>query len=141
MQRGITPAGAAIDRPTSEPSPTLSRSQTVPPPRNQVDDIDRPRGGLARSKTMLPVAENARERTNPSSPTGGESRSPGAQGMPQAGLQRSMTMSTVRPTPGMTLGPAPLGSGMTRGLSVRKSPMAPMTPSQAPPPPEKGEHD
>jgi len=74
---------------------------------------------------VLNVASDARERINPAA--GSEVSSP------PAGLGRSMTMSARSPGAG---GP-PLG--VTRGLSIRKTPApGPRSPTQqAPPPPEK----
>jgi len=98
----------------------------VPTPRDQVNDLDPPRvAALARAKTVLNVASDARERINPGS--GSDMSSP-------AGLGRSMTMSSRSPG-----GPAGGMAPMTRGLSIRKnSAPGPTSPSQqAPPPPEK----
>ncbi|KLO17704.1 hypothetical protein SCHPADRAFT_900448 [Schizopora paradoxa] len=125
-RKGQTPSGAPLERPPSDPTPALGRSQTVPAPREQVNDLDPPRAAaLARSKTVLNVAGDARERTNPApgSEAGGMSSSP-------AGLGRSMTMGARTPNA--------MGGqmGVTRGLSIRKNSAPGLTsPTQQPPPP------
>ena len=118
-----------MDRPVSEPSkpessPTLTRSVTVPPPRNDPIDPKPTRSvNLERSKTTINVAPNARERIGGAESDAG--RSVGS--MP---LSRSMT--SVRPDRNAG-GPAPV-----KALSVRRprgdgqgSPLPP------PPPPDR----
>ncbi|TDL15170.1 hypothetical protein BD410DRAFT_136396 [Rickenella mellea] len=95
LQQGMTPVGAPLDRPASDPTPSLSRSATVPPPRAPVSDLGdlKPvRATLDRSKSTATQSDR------------------GARSEGGAPMARSNTMLN---RPGMPAGP-------TRGLSVRR---------------------
>ena len=116
LQQGITPSGVYAS------DTGLNRSATAPAastnlPKISSDVEDRP---LARSKTTLNVASDARERTAPSPAAG-----------PPAGA--SVTRSATQITPGRPTAGASIG-GPTRGLSVRKPGPGP---EAAPPPAPK----
>lgn len=128
--RGFTGTGAPVPDVASD-GPGLSRSQTVPPPRTNVDDT-RPET-LMRSRTVMAPADR------------------GAGG---PGLQRSATTAARSSGGGAGLGSgsgvdggrpiSPPGGGPTRGLSVRKNgpsngPARPGGTNGPPTPPSKSE--
>jgi hypothetical protein len=130
LKSGITPSNTFIDRP-DDSGPSLSRANTTPAPRVGADPIDPPRrapSSLGRSKSILNVPADARERTAGGSPL----RSASTRSPPSAFGPRSPSAGLVRAN---TMGGVGAGAGPIRGLSIRKNQAPVEREARAPAPP------